>query len=69
MHPSTARTAIAACRKPAQRILDPFCGSGTVLVEAMASGRVAVGVDASPLAILIAKVRSTLLDEAACERW
>ena len=68
MHPSTARTAIAELSKPGQRILDPFCGSGTVLVEAMASARVAVGVDASPLAILIAKVRSTLLDEAACER-
>ncbi len=68
MHPSTARTAIAALCKPGQRVLDPFCGSGTVLVEAMVAGRVAVGVDASPLAILIAKVRSTLLDEAACER-
>ena len=68
MHPSTARTAIAGLSKPGQRILDPFCGSGTVLVEAMAAGRVAVAVDASPLAILIAKVRSTLLDQAACER-
>ena len=68
MHPSTARTAIAALSRPGQRILDPFCGSGTVLVEAMAAGRVAVGVDASPLAILIARVRSTLLDEAALER-
>jgi hypothetical protein len=68
MHPSTARTAIAELSKPGQHILDPFCGSGTVLVEAMAAGRVAVGVDASPLAILIAKVRSTLLDEAARER-
>ena len=68
MHPSTARTAIAELSKPGQHILDPFCGSGTVLVEAMAAGRMAVGVDASPLAILIAKVRSTLLDEAARER-
>lgn len=68
MHPSTARTAIAGLSKPGQRILDPFCGSGTVLVEAMAFGRVAVGVDASPLAILIAKVRSTPLDEGARER-
>ena len=68
MHPSTARTAIAGLSKPRQRVLDPFCGSGTVLVEAMAFGRVAVGVYASPLAILIAKVRSTPLDEGACER-
>ena len=68
MHPSTARTAIAELTGPGQRVLDPFCGGGTVLVESMAVGRIAVGVDASPLAILIAKVRSTLLDEAAQER-
>jgi 16S rRNA G966 N2-methylase RsmD len=68
MHPSTARGAIAGLSKPGQRILDPFCGSGTVLVEAMAAGRVATGVDASPLAILIAKVRSTLLDVSDRER-
>jgi DNA modification methylase len=63
MHPSTARTAIAALSKPGHRVLDPFCGSGTVLVESMAAGRVATGTDASPLAILIAKVRSTVLGE------
>ena len=68
MHPSTARVAIAALSTPGQRVLDPFCGSGTVLVEAMAAGRHATGGDASPLAVLIAKVRSTLLDEAARER-
>lgn len=68
MHPSTARKAIAALSRPGERVLDPFCGSGTVLVEAMAAGRVATGVDASPLAVLIAKVRSTLLDEVARER-
>jgi 16S rRNA G966 N2-methylase RsmD len=49
-------------------VLDPFCGSGTVLVEAMAAGREATGVDASPLAVLIAKVRSTVLDEEARAR-
>jgi SAM-dependent methyltransferase len=64
MHPGAARGAIAAFSKPGQRVLDPFCGSGTVLVECMAAGRRAVGIDASPLAILIAKVRSTPLAPA-----
>lgn len=68
MHPSSARTAIAALSKPGQRVLDPFCGSGTVLVESMADGRRAAGRDASPLAILIAKVRSTLLGNEGRER-
>jgi hypothetical protein len=34
----------------------------------MSAGRAAVGMDASPLAVLIAKVRSTVLDEAARQR-
>ncbi len=61
MHPSTARAAIAHFSQPGQDVLDPFCGSGTVLVEAMAAGRKAVGSDASPLAVVIARVRSTTL--------
>jgi Predicted DNA modification methylase len=61
MHPSTARTAIARFSQAGQDVLDPFCGSGTVLVEAMAAGRKAVGSDASPLAVVIARVRSTTL--------
>jgi len=61
MHPSTARSAIARFSQPGQQVLDPFCGSGTVLVEAMAAGRGAVGSDASPLAVIIASVRSTTL--------
>ena len=61
MHPFTARTAIARFSQLGQEVLDPFCGSGTVLVEAMAAGRKAVGSDASPLAVIIAQVRSTTL--------
>jgi SAM-dependent methyltransferase len=58
MHPGTARLVIERFSQPGQRVLDPFCGSGTVLVEAMAAGRKAVGSDASPLAVIIASVRS-----------
>jgi site-specific DNA-methyltransferase (cytosine-N4-specific) len=42
-------------------VLDPFCGSGTSLVEAVMSGRNAIGIDANPLASLIAKVKVTPL--------
>src|SRR5881392_319334 len=41
MHPSMARGAINVWSVPGGRVLDPFCGSGTVLVEAMALGRAA----------------------------
>jgi SAM-dependent methyltransferase len=61
MHPSMARGAIDRWSAPGGRVLDPFCGSGTVLVEAMAAGRASYGVDASPLAVMLAGVRSTVL--------
>ncbi|KGJ97640.1 DNA methyltransferase [Colwellia psychrerythraea] len=43
-------------------VLDPFCGSGTVLLESMLSGHNSLGCDANPLARLIAKVKTTKLD-------
>jgi 16S rRNA G966 N2-methylase RsmD len=49
-------------------ILDPFCGSGTVLLEATLSGRRAIGVDTNPLARLIAEVKTTYLDEGKIRR-
>ncbi|MCB9838238.1 MAG: RNA methyltransferase [Phycisphaeraceae bacterium] len=42
-------------------VFDPFCGSGTTLAEAMASGIPSVGVDLSPIACLIARVKTTPL--------
>lgn len=39
-------------------VLDPFCGTGTVLLEAALSGRHAYGADANPLAELIAGVKT-----------
>jgi SAM-dependent methyltransferase len=63
MHPSIARGAIERWSRPGERVLDPFCGSGTVLVAALAAGRAATGVDASPLAVAIARVRSRPLGE------
>jgi SAM-dependent methyltransferase len=64
MHPSIARGAIARFSPAGGAVLDPFCGSGTVLCEAMAAGRPSVGIDASPLATMIAKVRSRTLGDA-----
>ncbi|HVX96729.1 MAG TPA: DNA methyltransferase [Polyangia bacterium] len=61
MHPTIARGGIAAFSARGDLVVDPFCGSGTVPVEAMAAGRRAVGVDASPLAVAIARVRTTTL--------
>ncbi len=50
------------------RVLDPFCGSGTVLVEAQLAGRRATGVDANPFACLLARVKTRPLDRARLQR-
>lgn len=38
----------------AQHVMDMFCGSGTVLIEALRAGKDATGCDVSPLALLVA---------------
>ena len=43
--------------EPEQRVIDPFCGSGTTLVECMHLGAVGVGTDINPLAILITRAK------------
>ncbi len=61
MHPTIARGGIASFSAERELVVDPFCGSGTVLVEAFAAGRRALGVDASPLCVAIARARTTLM--------
>jgi DNA modification methylase len=66
LHPETAARLIEALSKPGKTVLDPFCGSGTVLVEARRLGRRALGVDANPLAVELAwlKTRGLSPEEA-----
>ena len=47
------------------RVLDPFCGSGTTLVEAALAGVAAVGIDVHPLGCLMSKVKVTPLPSGA----
>lgn len=44
-------------------VLDPFCGTGTVMLEANISGRKAIGADANPLAVLISQVKTTYIEK------
>ena len=46
-----------------KNILDPFCGSGTTLVEGVLAGYNSVGIDIDPLSALISKVKTTRVDE------
>jgi tRNA G10 N-methylase Trm11 len=45
MWPAIARTAIERYSQPGDLVLDPMCGVGTSLVEAILAGRSALGVD------------------------
>lgn len=64
MHPATARAlveltgeALPGGKRPSV-LLDPFCGSGTTLVEGRHAGFRVIGVDANPLAVLIARAKT-----------
>jgi len=58
MHPETASRLVHAFARAGDTVLDPFCGSGTVLVEALLANRRAIGTDLSPLAVLLAKCKT-----------
>jgi SAM-dependent methyltransferase len=61
LHPATARVLVEFIGDGASRtqpLVDPFCGSGTVLVEARANGLRAVGIDLNPLAVLVARAKT-----------
>jgi hypothetical protein len=61
LHPATAKVLVDVLGEGATRtqpIVDPFCGSGTVLVEARANGLRAIGSDLNPLAVLIARAKT-----------
>jgi DNA modification methylase len=47
--------------KYGQHILDPFCGSGTVLLESYLNGIHSYGFDINPLALKIAKSKTAIL--------
>jgi DNA modification methylase len=48
--------------EPGAKILDPFCGSGTTLLEGHLNGFATYGCDLHPLAAKIAKAKTAILD-------
>lgn len=66
-HPVTARRLVEAFAPAKGTVLDPFCGSGTVLVEAMLAGRDAIGTDLNPLAVMLARAKTHPRKPAALE--
>ena len=54
--------------EPGDMVLDPFSGSGTVLLEAQLSGRLALGADCNPLARLLSKVKTSPIPSGVLKR-
>ena len=46
-------------------LLDPFCGTGTIIYEAQAHGMRAIGVDNNPLACVIARGKTESIDKVS----
>jgi hypothetical protein len=57
-HPPVVRELLQRYTREHDLVLDPFVGSGTLLVEARTFGRSSLGVDVDPVAVLVAKVKS-----------
>lgn len=66
LHPDACRELLLAF--PGRSVADPFCGGGTILVEAMAAGRAAWGRDLSQVAVRIARARTSVADEAVLSK-
>jgi DNA methylase len=62
-HPPVASFLIESFSNPGDRILDPFCGSGTLLVEGAIAGREMYGFDVDPVASFISEVKTTPLKD------
>jgi SAM-dependent methyltransferase len=68
LHPAWARHLLADLA-PGTRVHDPFCGSGTVLVEAMGRGLPASGGDLSRFAVRLAHAKTQVRDQRFLEAF
>jgi len=63
-HPRLVRTLLADRAHPGAVVADPFCGSGTTLIEALVAGCRGVGSDLNPLALELSRVKALAPTEA-----
>jgi DNA methylase len=67
MLPAVAAHAIAHYTEPGDLVLDPMCGIGTTLVEAVHAGRRAAGIEYEPHWVDVARANLTLAHTAGVE--
>ncbi len=61
-HPPVAHALIREYTIEGETVLDPFCGSGTLLLAAAAEGRRSIGTDVDPLAVFVARAKTRRLN-------
>ncbi len=54
--------------KKSNLVVDPFCGSGTVLLEALLENKNSCGIDINPIAKLISRVKTGNYNEGALKK-
>jgi SOS regulatory protein LexA len=59
--PQVARRLLQAYSQEGDTVCDIFCGSGTALIESRLLSRNSYGIDLNPLAIFLAKAKSTII--------
>lgn len=66
--PQVARRLLQTYSKKNDTICDIFCGSGTALIESRLLGRNSYGIDLNPLAIFLAKVKTTEISQSKLQK-
>ena len=66
--PQVARRLLQRYSKKGDTICDIFCGSGTALVENRLLGRNSYGIDLNPLAIFLAKAKTTEINPSRLQK-
>ena len=54
--------------KPSDTVFDPFCGSGTTLVESKILGRNSIGTDLHPIGAFASKVKTTKISKLSLQK-
>ncbi|MCP4503348.1 MAG: hypothetical protein GY822_25720 [Deltaproteobacteria bacterium] len=69
MHHQISRTLLAGMDLAGKVVLDPFAGSGTVLVESLVKGVPSIGVDLNPLAQRVARAKCRVANDDEAEAF
>jgi Putative RNA methylase family UPF0020 len=67
--PQVARKLLLTYARPKAMVWDPFCGSGTVLLESMTHDHPSVGTDLNPFACLLARAKTTVILAPQLAKW